>query len=721
MARRSRQVAFAVVLLTGAVLGWSAFRRSAHCSSRCSSSGGCSSSSAISAADTTENEEQTVARSVSSGIPAPIRSRHAPGAGRPRAREAVRPDRGARGVDLDVGEGELVGLLGPNGAGKSTLVKIACGLVRPTRGEAEICGAPAGSPRRARGARLPRRALPLPRLAVRRRGARAAPAARRLGRRRRPSAPSCSSSSASRTRATGGSSRCRRGCSSGSGSRRRSSGGRACCSSTSRRARSTRPAAATVRELLEELRRRGIGVLLNSHLLSEVELVCDRVVIITRGAVAAAGTPEELARPRGVEIDTGGGDARLPRRGPRGRAPPRRRARRGRRAGLRRARRSRRRSRRRTSRSVDGRDDGRARRRRLRAPGGAAAAVFAVVLAAHARVPRRSTGSARGRRSRRSTGSSRRPGVDAETRRGRDPARARDVRDALPRRRARRLPDARRRARRRRARSAAAARRPAARPRRPSSLGRFARRRGGLRAVRVRRSTRRCVLITRQTGGWWPDRFVGAGARARRRRSLVVDAALAARLDRAVGDRERDRGLHGLRRRPRRGPARADRRGARLGHAALGLAHDVLGAAVRGALPGRAAPDHRRHERVHRVRRSSSARSAARRPRGGNLPLWTVAYFAAVGASRCSLRAARPLSGVRRGSAVDGRGPRRSRRAVLHGSSGCSSMPPRGRSPRRWLPSELVEGPDPRDAPGQVRRPRPTRRASRPLLERLIV
>ena len=41
--------------------------------------------------------------------------------------------------------GELVGLLGPNGAGKSTLVKIACGLVRPTAGEASVCGAGAGS------------------------------------------------------------------------------------------------------------------------------------------------------------------------------------------------------------------------------------------------------------------------------------------------------------------------------------------------------------------------------------------------------------------------------------------------------------------------------------------------------------------------------------------------------------------------------------------------
>src|SRR5919109_2951552 len=49
------------------------------------------------------------------------------------------------GVSLEVQRCELVGLLGPNGAGKSTLVKIACGLIRASRGRAEICGAPAGS------------------------------------------------------------------------------------------------------------------------------------------------------------------------------------------------------------------------------------------------------------------------------------------------------------------------------------------------------------------------------------------------------------------------------------------------------------------------------------------------------------------------------------------------------------------------------------------------
>jgi ABC-type multidrug transport system ATPase subunit len=50
------------------------------------------------------------------------------------------------GISLEVQPGELVGLLGPNGAGKSTLVKVACGLIRASRGRTEICGAPAGSP-----------------------------------------------------------------------------------------------------------------------------------------------------------------------------------------------------------------------------------------------------------------------------------------------------------------------------------------------------------------------------------------------------------------------------------------------------------------------------------------------------------------------------------------------------------------------------------------------
>jgi ABC-2 type transport system ATP-binding protein len=63
----------------------------------------------------------------------------------------------------------------------------------------------------------------------------------------------------------------------------------------------------TVRVLLEELRSRGHAVLLNSHLLSEIELVCDRVAIISRGRLVAEGSPAELSQARGVEVETGAG------------------------------------------------------------------------------------------------------------------------------------------------------------------------------------------------------------------------------------------------------------------------------------------------------------------------------------------------------------------------------------------------------------------------------
>ena len=94
----------------------------------------------------------------------------------------------------------------------------------------------------------------------------------------------------------------------------------------------------TVRALLEELRARGVAVLLNSHLLSEVELVCDRVAIIARGEVVAAGTPAELSTPGGVEVETAAGARVFAQASARGRAADRARARRRGRGGLRRAR-----------------------------------------------------------------------------------------------------------------------------------------------------------------------------------------------------------------------------------------------------------------------------------------------------------------------------------------------------------------------------------------------
>ena len=49
-----------------------------------------------------------------------------------------------------------------------------------------------------------------------------------------------------------------------------------------------------VRDLIHSLRNQGMTVFLNSHLLSEVEMVCDRVAIVDRGRVVGSGRLEDL-------------------------------------------------------------------------------------------------------------------------------------------------------------------------------------------------------------------------------------------------------------------------------------------------------------------------------------------------------------------------------------------------------------------------------------------
>lgn len=49
-----------------------------------------------------------------------------------------------RGLSFSVGQGEIFGFLGPNGAGKTTTLKVLIGLIRQTSGYAEVLGSPAG-------------------------------------------------------------------------------------------------------------------------------------------------------------------------------------------------------------------------------------------------------------------------------------------------------------------------------------------------------------------------------------------------------------------------------------------------------------------------------------------------------------------------------------------------------------------------------------------------
>jgi ABC-2 type transport system ATP-binding protein len=215
------------------------------------------------------------------------------------------------GVGLSVAPGELVGLLGPNGAGKSTLVKIACGLVRATSGSVSVCGAPAGS-RLARGA--------LGYLAELFRFPGWCTAEEVMTLHQRLAGSSAGASERQELLALVGLEEAagRRVDAMSKGMQQRLGLAQALIGSP-RLLLLDEPTSAldpagrrAVRTLLEELRTRGIAVLLNSHLLGEIELVCDRVVILSRGRVAAAGAPDELRQASGVEVETTDGIKRFP-------------------------------------------------------------------------------------------------------------------------------------------------------------------------------------------------------------------------------------------------------------------------------------------------------------------------------------------------------------------------------------------------------------------------
>jgi ABC-2 type transport system ATP-binding protein len=205
------------------------------------------------------------------------------------------------GVSFSVGRGEVVGLLGPNGAGKTSVIKILLGLVRADAGEVLLLGQPASDPQaRARVGYLPElfryqpwlTAAEVLDLHVRLAGA-AVPA---------PERRECLGMVGLADRAgdrVGGFSK---------GMQQRLGLAVALVARPELVLLDEPTSAldpigrADVRDLLLSLKARQVSVLLNSHLIGEVERVCDRVVILDKGRVAASGTLPELLGQREVRL-----------------------------------------------------------------------------------------------------------------------------------------------------------------------------------------------------------------------------------------------------------------------------------------------------------------------------------------------------------------------------------------------------------------------------------
>ncbi len=219
--------------------------------------------------------------------------------GRPKARAVDN-------VDFEVKRGEVFGLLGPNGSGKSTTVKMLLGLLYPTKGHIEVFGhSPRHVQTKARIGYLPEESYLYRYLNSREtldffgnlfhlnpgeRTNRAEQLLEMVG------------LSQTRTRAVGEFSK---------GMQRRIGLAQALINDPDlvildEPTSGLDPIGCReIKDLILALARRGKTVILSSHLLSDVEDVCDRVVIYYGGKVQALGTLKELlAKPDTLRITT---------------------------------------------------------------------------------------------------------------------------------------------------------------------------------------------------------------------------------------------------------------------------------------------------------------------------------------------------------------------------------------------------------------------------------
>ncbi len=203
--------------------------------------------------------------------------------------------RALRGIEMKVRAGEIFGLLGPNGAGKSTLVKILMTVIAPTKARGALLGMPVGhKPTLARVGYLPEHHRFPDYLTgaqvVEFYGAMHGVERRTIRRRRDELLELVGMKDWAGKKVKSYS----------KGMRQRVGIAQALINDPAlvvldEPTDGVDPVGRRdIRAVLTSLRQRGMTVFLNSHLLSELEMVCDRVAILVQGRVSAQGTIDEL-------------------------------------------------------------------------------------------------------------------------------------------------------------------------------------------------------------------------------------------------------------------------------------------------------------------------------------------------------------------------------------------------------------------------------------------
>jgi ABC-2 type transport system ATP-binding protein len=213
------------------------------------------------------------------------------------------------GLSMTVPRGEVFGFLGPNGAGKTTSVKLLLGLLKPTSGQAWLLGRPIGD------LHTRRRIGYLPEL-FRYQGWLSAREVLALHCELAPlPRSSWKDEITSALDTVGLTDRAGDRVSTFSKGMQQRLGLAAALLGEPELVFLDEPTSALdpvgrhdVREIIRGLASRGTAVFLNSHLLSEVEQVCDRVAVVDHGRVIAAGTMNELLSGTAVKVRVAGLD-----------------------------------------------------------------------------------------------------------------------------------------------------------------------------------------------------------------------------------------------------------------------------------------------------------------------------------------------------------------------------------------------------------------------------